>query len=168
MKNRTFAIQWHHTIRIILTLILFSMVNLTISAILGIVYIPILENYGIYLPAPIIVPSIFIIIIYPILIMPIVESKFRQPLSRKAILLQALAGLFVFPPLAILTEIGIVHLAKFASPLSVVPIVGEVVKLGKLSPSILFGLIMVATAIAAVLGIWSSLILYWSVQKVRS
>lgn len=170
MKDRSCAIQLHLFLLLIIGLVLFALANFATAVLLGVIYTPLAKSHGIYLPLyiQVFIPASIIIVMYPVVGVPIVKSRFRQPLSRRAIILQAVSGLFILPPLSVLTEIGIIFLAKLASPLSAVPIIGEVVKLGTLIPSILFGIIMVTTSLAMVLGIWSSLFLYWCVQKIRS
>lgn len=170
MNGRIFVGQRHHIKKFLILLLLFALVNLAVAIILGIIYTPLAKQYGIYLSLwwDVIIPAIAIVVMYLRFGVPLVRSQFRQPLSRRAIILQALGGLFVLPPLAILAEIGIIFLAKLASPLSAIPIIGVVTGLGSLIPSYRFGIIMMTTAIAAILGVWCSLTLYWFVQKIRS
>lgn len=146
-------------------LVSFSFIDLLIIGVFKITHLPIINQYGIYIPAPIVLPAIFIIIVYPTLILPIVRSIYNQPFSCRPLILQILGGLFVFPILAIYTEAGIVMIAEFAAPLSAVPVVGKVVALRQLGPSFSYILIIITTYIATVVGILSSILIYGLMAK---
>jgi hypothetical protein len=111
------------------------------------------------------VPAATIVVVTPRLVMPIVSTKFQQPFSAGAIISQALGGVFLLPPLALLTEIALIFLLQL---LEVVLILGGIVELVTRLPSYGILLMMVTTTLAAVLGVWCSVVLYWVRQTYRS
>lgn len=151
----------------VLAVVIFVVVNFAAYAILDIIYTPLAKNYGVYLPAGLIVvvPAAVIVVVYPRLIMPIVSAKFQQPFSAGAIISQAVGGVFLLPLLAILTEIAFIFLLQI---LAVVLILGGIVELGTRLPSYGILLMMMTTTLAAVLGVWCSVVLYWLRQTYRS
>lgn len=129
---------------------------------------PLATKYGIYLPLwlDVVVPVILIVVMYPIFGLPIARIKFRNPVSQGAIIVQGLWGLLIFPILAILSVFVIIHLAKLASPLSGVPIVGLfIISVGRLIPSYRILFVLITTALSAVLGVWCSLGVYWALDR---
>lgn len=131
-------------------------------------YTPLAKNYGIFLPLwlDIILPMSFVVAMYPIFGLPIARAKFRNPMSLGAIIVQGLVGSLVFPILAILSVIVIIHLAKLASPLSGTPIIGLfIASVGSLIPSYRFISVLITTALSAVLGVWCSLGVYWALDR---
>lgn len=129
---------------------------------------PLATKYGIYLPlwSDVVVPIVLIVVMYPIFGLPIARAKFRNPMSQGAIIVQGLVGSLVFPILAILSVIVIIHLAKLASPLSGTPIIGLfIASVGSLIPSYRFISVLFTTALSAVLGVWCSLGIYWALAR---
>lgn len=151
----------------VLAVVIFVVANFSTNMIMTIIYTPLAKNYGVYLPAGlrVVVPAAVIVVVYPRLIMPIVSTKFQQPFSAGAIILQALGGMFLLPPLAILTEIALIFLLQL---LAVVLIIGGIVEWGTRISSYGILIIMVTTTLAAVLGVWCSVVLYWLRQTYRS
>jgi hypothetical protein len=150
-----------------LAVVLFVVANFAAYVIMTIIYAPLAKSYGVYLPAGLIVavPAATIVVVYPRLIMPIVSTKFQQPFSTGAIISQAVGGVFLLPLLAILTEIALIILLQL---LAVVLIVGGLVEWGTRLPIYGILLMMVTTTLAAVLGVWCSVVLYWLRQTYRS
>jgi hypothetical protein len=169
----------HHPIDLfVLAVVIFAVVNFSTNMIMTIIYTPLAKNYGVYLPAGlgVVVPAAVIVVMYPRLIMPIVSTKFQQPFSAGAIISQAVGGVFLLPPLALLIEIALIFLLKLLAVvlifllklLAVVPIIRVNIGLGTLLPSYGILIIMVITTLAAVLGVWCSVVLYWLRQMYRS
>jgi hypothetical protein len=150
-----------------LAVVIFAVVNLSTNMIMTIIYTPLAKNYGVYLPAGlrVVVPAAVIVVVYPRLVMPIVSTKFQQPFSAGAIISQAVGGVFLLPPLALLTEIALIFLLQL---LAVGLILGGLVEWGTQISSYGILLIMVTTTLAAVLGVWCSVVLYWLRQTYRS
>lgn len=171
MTNRILSDKRRPFMLFAISVLLFALINLAVAIVMGVIYTPLAKQYGIYLSAwwRVIVPVIAIVVMYPKFGVPLVRTKSCQPLSRQAIKRQAFEGLVFLPPLAVFAEIGIILLAKLASPLSAVPIIGDIsIILGSLIPSYIIAIIIFTTYIAAVLGVWCSLAFYWLVQKFRS
>jgi hypothetical protein len=149
-----------------LAVVIFVVANLAAYAILDIISTP-QNNYGIYLLVGLIVgvPAAAIVVMYPRLIMPIVSTNFQQPFSARAIISQAVGGVFLLPPLALPTEIALIVLLQI---LEVILILGGIVELGTRLPSYGILLMMMTTTLAAVLGVWCSVVLYWVRQTYRS
>lgn len=157
----------HPVALLMVAVLLFALVNLFVPLVLNTIYATPERNLGLFLGGLvlIVVPALVLVVMYPIVGVPVARSRFPQPLSRRAIKKQALWVLLFLPTLTILTEVGVIFLARLADPLTAVPILGEsVTYLQNLIPSYAVGILLYTTTIAAVLGAWCAIALYRIVQ----
>jgi hypothetical protein len=120
--------------------------------------------------------SIFTILIYLIVVniivyilvgVPVAKVTFRHPHSLLALILQAFFGLFVLPGLVVFTEIGIAILAQLAAPLTVVPIVGGIIRnISSLINSWALLFLMYATIISTMLGFLCTMVPYFIIYNI--
>lgn len=137
--------------------LLFTLVTLVSTASLQAVYTPLAENHEIYLSlwVWILGPSLTIVGLYPVLGVPIVSVRYDDPLSRWAVVLQAVCGPFVLLGAALVIEVVIVHL-------------WQLLVLGVIRPSWAHVFFLFYAFPAAFVGVWGSLVCYWLWNAVRS
>lgn len=157
----------HPVALLMVAVLLFALVNLFVPLVLNTIHATPEQNLGLFLGilVLIVVPALVIVVMYPIVGVPVAKSRFPQPLSRQAIKKQALWAFLFLPSLTILTEVGVIFLARLADPLTTVSTLGRgVAYLQELIPSYAFGILIYTTTIAAVLGVWCAIALCWIVQ----
>lgn len=155
----------------ILGLVVSALVNLVVPIIIGMMSTSFEKQYGRELPLWLFIVclTIAIIIIYRLLGMPVAKAVFRHPLSRRAIILQAVVGALILPLLTLYAEVGVIYLAQFVTVLTAVPIVGQIVAtVIALPQSWAMVIIVYTTCLTTGLGVWCSLALSWVEQKIRS
>lgn len=159
--------EQYPTVLLITVILLFVLLQSTLFTI----YIPGMKRYSFYVQwgAAIVIPFIFIIIMYPVVGMPVARTRFRKPLSRRAVKKQALWTFLFLPVLTMITVYTVLFLAQLVHPLLAVPIIGEVVAhWGEILSSYIGWIIVMITILTAVLGTWSALVFWGIIKKIRS
>lgn len=148
---------------LLIVILLFVLLQLTLFT----TYLPGIKRYGFYVQmgAAIVIPSVFIIIMYPVVGISVARTRFRKPLSRQAVKKQALWTILFLPILTMITVFIVLFLAQPVHPLLPVPIIREVVAhWSEILSSYIGWIIVVIATFTAVLGTWSALV-FWGVMK---
>lgn len=163
LDYRNQVAEQYPTALLMLVILLFVLLQLTLFT----TYIPDIKQYGFYIQvgAAIVIPFVFIIIMYPVVGIPVARTRFRKPLSRRAVKKQALWTFLFLPILTMTTVFIVLFLAQLVHPLLAVPIIGEIVAhWSEILSSYIGWIIVVIATLTAVLGTWSALV-FWGVMK---
>ncbi|MFC6964496.1 hypothetical protein ACFQJ8_23285 [Halocatena marina] len=148
---RNQVVERYPTVFIMIVILLFVVLQLTLST----TGFPFIKQYGFYMQivAIIVIPIIFIIIMYPVVGIPVARTRFRKPLSRRAMKKQALWTFLFLPGPTAATVVVVPFLAQFVHPLLTVPIIGEIVaQWSEVLSSYIGWIIVLITTLTAVLG----------------